>query len=246
MKISFSKINPGGNITALVKGTYNPMQRKKISRALMKHDVSIEQVGFWNTSRRLGVDAVLTMAGGEFCGNALRALGYLLHIQTQKKNIKLISAGLPTVFPVQAAMQTSSVSLPLALFSVKGGVCTLPGISHIVTEENVPLSKIKKRFREEKIHTKKAAGVITYAKDATGHFVILPTVWVREINTLYKETACASGSLALAYVAYMRRGTRKTHILQPSGSLFATRVIKDSIVLSGPVLSIEEKELILK
>lgn len=68
MKIKYKIYNPSGNITALVIGDeYNNKEKELINNAIMKEKPEIEQVGFVSTEYRK-----LTMAGGEFCGNATR------------------------------------------------------------------------------------------------------------------------------------------------------------------------------
>ena len=67
-------LNPGGNITALIKGIpASLLQRKLVNDAVMKRFPKVEQVGFYTFS-----PPRLQMAGGEFCGNATRCLAYLL------------------------------------------------------------------------------------------------------------------------------------------------------------------------
>ena len=64
--------SPGGNDTALVlKGVKNSKTRKIISDKIMEENLNIEQVGFIDTDSNK-----LTMAGGEFCGNATRCAIY--------------------------------------------------------------------------------------------------------------------------------------------------------------------------
>ncbi len=66
-------LNPGGNITALIKRIPASLPlRKLINDAVMKQFPEVEQVGFYTKQARL------QMAGGEFCGNATRCLAYLL------------------------------------------------------------------------------------------------------------------------------------------------------------------------
>ena len=65
-KLSYKILNPGGNITALVKGSdYSTNQKKLINKLIMSKYSQVEQVGFLsNRIKRL------EMAGGEFCMNA--------------------------------------------------------------------------------------------------------------------------------------------------------------------------------
>lgn len=66
-----------------------------------------------------------------------------------------------------------------------------------------------------------AAGVM-FVKKQNGVISINPVVWVRDIKTLFYETACASGTTAVA-LAEAIRSKRKSRamfsVLQPSGKL---------------------------
>ena len=71
-KIEYKILNPGGNKTALVKGTnFTDKQKCLINRLIMEKYLDVEQVGFLsNETNRL------EMAGGEFCANATRCAIY--------------------------------------------------------------------------------------------------------------------------------------------------------------------------
>jgi diaminopimelate epimerase len=72
-KINLTILNPGGNITVLVEGTNRSLnERKMINDKIMAKFSEIEQVGFIDYS-----PTRLVMAGGEFCGNALRCAAFL-------------------------------------------------------------------------------------------------------------------------------------------------------------------------
>ena len=72
-KINLTILNPGGNITALVKGTNrSPAERRIINDKIMTEFPKVEQVGFIDYS-----PTRLVMAGGEFCGNATRCAAFL-------------------------------------------------------------------------------------------------------------------------------------------------------------------------
>jgi histidine racemase len=56
---------------------------------------------------------------------------------------------------------------------------------------------------------------------------IEPIVYVRDINTLFYETACGSGSTAVALVESLKTKNNKTEldVLQPSGKLISVKVL---------------------
>ena len=78
MDIRYQIFDPSGNITALVEGDrFTPEERIRINDAIMAKHADVEQVGFLSTGT-----PEMTMAGGEFCGNATRSsiLAYLLQL----------------------------------------------------------------------------------------------------------------------------------------------------------------------
>ncbi|MDR0879778.1 MAG: hypothetical protein LBN09_03630 [Clostridioides sp.] len=56
-----------------------------------------------------------------------------------------------------------------------------------------------------------------------------PVVWVKKIDTLFYETACSSGSIAVAiYKSFVENSSQKLNILQPSGQwIMAETELKD-------------------
>lgn len=86
-----------------------------------------------------------------------------------------------------------------------------------------------------------AAGVM-FVNKKNGVISIDPVVWVRDIQTLFYETACASGTTAAAIVETLKRkrNINSFPILQPSGaSLLATVRLSKNLIsfaeIGGPV-----------
>lgn len=80
MELAFSKVSPGGNLTILIWDIVPREQHAFIANILMdnqKH-LGAEQVGYIEHSTNPKALAHLQMMGGEFCGNATRALAYML------------------------------------------------------------------------------------------------------------------------------------------------------------------------
>jgi diaminopimelate epimerase len=70
--------NPSGNITLLVTTPVHISNRPEFAQRLMQDkNLRAEQIGFI-TKPIFGGEGRLEMAGGEFCGNALRCYGLLL------------------------------------------------------------------------------------------------------------------------------------------------------------------------
>ena len=70
MNISYTKIDPAGNITVIVDSFVPREQQSRVAAELMKRDVTVEQVGFLEKPDDPCCAVRLQMMGGEFCGNA--------------------------------------------------------------------------------------------------------------------------------------------------------------------------------
>lgn len=78
-RLSFVKMNPAGNTTLLVTDAVPRAQHMELARLFMGPAfLAVEQVGYVERPRDSRAVARLQMMGGEFCGNASRALAALL------------------------------------------------------------------------------------------------------------------------------------------------------------------------
>ena len=241
--INYFEVNPGGNTTAIVRGIFTTKRRKVIARRILSTNKKIEQVGFWMPASSKRAVARLEMAGGEFCGNATRSLATLLN---KKGSFWLETSGLDELVRVQASSKSASVVLSIKTFRLKDNTCTLPGITHILKADRFNRQEAKRLLRSKALLQKRAAGVIGYKKLRSDLYEILPVVWVRDIATLIAETACASGTLALAYLLWQSDGITSIRIKQPSGAIFTVRIKGDSLMLKGPIRGISKKTLELR
>ena len=239
-KMKYFVVNPGGNITAIVPGIFSVQKREQIALLVLKKNKRIEQVGFWMPVKSNKSVARLEMAGGEFCGNATRSLAALL---ARKKPFFLEVSGLPQAVKVRALKKRSTVSLPLKGFQLNNGICRLPGITHILEPNEVSRTAAKMLLRSSNLLKEKASGVIGYQKLSSGFYEITPVVWVRDISTLYAETACASGTAALAYYFWKFNGITNLRVKQPSGTIFNTKVKNGLLTVGGPILKISKETL---
>lgn len=247
MKIKYHKVNPGGNITAIVIGKFTKNKKIKIAREILKNELTIEQVGFWVRPKNRKSDARLEMAGGEFCGNALRCLGALLALQDRIRETFLVeSSGTNDTLKVKVRRNKSVIEFPIEGIKYANNICELPGIIHFLTEDKFKKSGVKKQLKEKGLLTKQAAGVMSYEKEAYNKYRLTPTVWVNKARTLYEETACASGTIALSYMLYSKYKLKKIKIIQPSGACFDIEISGKIIKLSGPIVGVAKKEINLK
>lgn len=221
---------PGGNATALVFGLENNIQlRKSINDGIMKKFSFIEQVGFVSTDI---TEPQLVMAGGEFCGNATRCAAWHflkgtpgeLSISVSGVSRKL-KAGVTKEFDAWAEMPVCNelrniVEIEEGFFLVK-----LEGIVHIVIMPEKSKhylnmgdfkSSAKSILAKYQLLDATAAGVIFLEKESSV-FKIHPCVHVLDVNTLFYETACGTGTIAVGLaIAKLESGTIEIPILQPS------------------------------
>jgi diaminopimelate epimerase len=258
MNIQYAIISPGGNDTALVQGIFNPAVKKIINDKIMQKYPNVEQVGFYQSNNK---SIRLDMAGGEFCGNATRSLAYLLLAQKEGLvNIsvsgtdKLLSAGVKNGYSFsQIPLKENNLieKIDKNIWKV-----SLDGITHLVvykktakaeleTMKNDGMQLLKKTKLDQ---TEKAAGVMYVMED----FKIIPIVWVRDIQTLFLETACGSGTAAVGIVQLVKQNKERllTTLIQPSNNFITTMTMKKnnnyySEIYGTTEIVMSRKELII-
>ena len=232
-KIEYKVLNPGGNKTALVKGTnFTDKQKCLINRLIMEKHSEVEQVGFLsNETNRL------EMAGGEFCINATRCAVYE-YSEKNKDSIEISVSGTNKSL-IGRVLNDKKVEIKLdisknieELIEVQNDftIVKIDGILIAIFDEEQSKEYIRKlRGNEEKakkelkefmsksIHTtEKAIGIMLLEK-ILDKIKINPVVWVKDIDTVFYETACGSGSLATAIYNYYNCKEEILELIQPSG-----------------------------
>ncbi|HEX8965259.1 MAG TPA: hypothetical protein VF820_02415, partial [Patescibacteria group bacterium] len=217
-KITANIISPGGNNTALIEGLFSPSERKQINKKIMQIYPTVEQIGFYRYDEEKNL-ANLEMAGGEFCGNACRSLAYLLIKSTYGK-LKIKSSGTNQIIKAGMNKGYSYTQIPVNnLFEnikkINKNIwqVTLEGITHLILYEKSPIIDINgiKKFGMDLLNktklseTEKAAGVMIVTEDRK----LFPVVWVRDIQTLFLETSCASGTSAIAALELYKNKYKK-------------------------------------
>jgi diaminopimelate epimerase len=227
--------NPSGNITAIV---FDPTPRENmrdVGAIIQSSYPHVEQVLF---VEKKGSKIHGQMAGGEFCGNAARALGYVLaNGKDSQQTFTMSGVSAPVTVDVSKGRATLTTRMALKREEIdfegaKVPVVHLEGISHAIMLPEHPLFSFLKRYAERpdrwetvahvledlSIKNKPASGLIFAEQNGNGTS-ITPYVYVSAINTLYPEMACASGSVAAAFAlgkgVTLRNGVS---IHQPSGN----------------------------
>ncbi len=247
-KYSYYLVNPGGNVTALVYGNYTSEIRQKISHMLFKkHGKDLEQVGFfWNSTKPMSV--CLAMAGDEFCGNAIRSLAFLYGKKNNIKNVSVVLPGMKKQYVCIIAKNQSTLVVPrqdcVVLSDQYPSVC-LPGISHTVA-----ISKTFKTVTQtiKKIITtssEPASGFMSAKYIKNGMYELRPYVFVKKLKTFFQESACASGTVAVAVSLYEKTKKKTFRIAQPSGSIYSVKIDNknNQILLTGPILSVSQDSI---
>ena len=153
MEYSYYKIDPTGNITAIVETLAERNKQSRIAGLIMAADTTIEQVGFLEKPQ--GEAAVrLQMMGGEFCGNASISAAALMACKSgiDSGNITLEVSGAdePLCVKVQKLCDNiflGTVAMPLpvgietaSFGSLKLPVVRFPGISHVICDSSLSVS----------------------------------------------------------------------------------------------------------
>ena len=232
-EIKYKVLNPGGNKTALISGSeYTDNQKKLINKVIMEKNPQVEQVGFLSNKINR-----LEMAGGEFCINAARCAIWE-YLGGKQGEIHLTVSGTNKMI-LGKVLNDKKVEIQLDigknindLYEIKNDFTCIKidGILIAILDEEKSKTYIQKlKENEEKTKNElkqlmiteldsdeKAIGIILLEK-ISGKIKINPIVWVKEINTVFYETACGSGSLGTAIYNYLKNKDKKIELIQPSG-----------------------------
>lgn len=275
MKLNFIKVNPTENMTVFVLDALPRTEYFEIANKIMNYNnIYAEQVGFIERPvlKNSNASARLQMMGGEFCGNASRALaavavnrGYPNITEEKGKYVvPLEVSGVEVVIycevepqdsnayevavkmPLQRSMREIEVEYKEKVY--QGIIVELYGISHAVffTEDK----SLKEEFFQK---VKNEIGDFDY--DAFGVMFfnererfMTPLVYVKETDSLIWERSCGTGTVALGVVlSYLNKSNVDMNITQPGGQV---RIITEweesrvsSIILKGMVYIVAEGAL---
>lgn len=236
-EFSYYLYSPCGNDTALVEGDNIDEQTKKIlNDKIMSTHSNIEQVGFISLDK-----FKIDMAGGEFCGNAARSAAYHYlkgnkgEIRINVSNKMVMNAGVDE--NKRAWSEIPLYSGKNFINAIDNGIyeIIMNGIKYIILEKDVSKQYLldKKNIKanamnilkEYKIRDSEAIGVV-FIEDVKEKIKIHPVVWVKSINTLFYETACGSGTTAVAILQAVKNNkSQNLDIIQPSNQVITARII---------------------
>ena len=262
--ITYRLFNPTGNITALTEDAVAPEEYAAVARQILADCPRAEQVGFVAESGG-DADIRLEMAGGEFCGNAslCAAVWYALrHPGVSTVGVKC--SGSEEIIPVVltpeadgsfiAAADIPGVSEPEPHKLFLNGralslpVVRLPGITHIIYPcelkgDTAPLNPAELLPPWcEKLQTP-CLGLMLWDEGAGR---LLPYVYVRAVQSLFRENSCASGTAAVGrYAAWRRQAAVELSLREPGGTLGVQASPLTAPRLTGRVRPEETRRLCL-
>ena len=262
MKLNFVKVNPVENMTIFVMDHVDSSHHMIVANRLMEYsNIHGEQVGFIENPRTLKGKALntlrLQMMGGEFCGNATRALAALMvHLKSNSVsendnifNVTLEVSGSKELIHCQVRVvdkensyyskvdmplpeRVSDTARPIGKKMVKMIRVDFPGITHFIVETD-EVEDREDFFNEIKKSMLKekydAFGIMFY----DSHTCFLnPLVYVKATDSKYWEKSCASGTSALGIALSKNRNSSISEkIKQPGGELEVDVVLNEGNIL---------------
>ncbi len=252
MNIKYYVVSSSGNITALITTEVPQSKYKSICKAIMESDVNIEQVGFVDFSNEV---IELNMSGGEFCGNAtLSALALASDLKNITADFSIKVSGSGEVLKGKSSKNGDSYyaeclipyknNIGTVKLLLNGGeksfpIIKLDGISHIIVPfdfDREYAEKLIKNYANE--NNLSALGIMFYDEAESR---LVPLVYVRNIDTLFYEKSCASGSCAVAIYNSLKakKGTELT-LSQPGGVISVSTDCKAGYVALSNKIIIEK------
>jgi len=275
MKLNFIKVNPSQNMTVFVVDALPREKYFEIANKIMNYNnIHAEQVGFIERPENLQSEAStrLQMMGGEFCGNALRALaavavqrGYEnITDKDGKYRVPLEASGIEGLIYCLVEQKSSNgyeVSLEMPQYksisnieleykdkSYNGTIVNLSGISHAVffTDDKSLDEDFFEAVRSAiKDFDYDAFGIMFY--DEMEEFM-RPLVYVKDMDSLIWERSCGTGTVALGVVlSYLGKQSVYKNVNQPGGQMQIKTVWKEneleSTILKGMVYIVAEGQV---
>ncbi len=265
-RVNFVKMNPAGNTTLLVTDVVPREQHMELARLLMGPTfLAVEQVGYVEQAEDSRAAARLQMMGGEFCGNASRALAALLVERGapavskrtgtgtgDRWSLKLEVSGSTELLEARVrslgrARWWTEISVPVPLrMEVEAEYVrvVMSGIEHLVVEGvDASLASYRRLVKTGAFSPDvEARGVMFWDPRANR---LTPLVVVGDGEPIW-ESSCGSGSLALACRLALTEGGSIDDLCihQPGGELVVDVDISEGrirrAVLKGAVDKVAE------
>ena len=241
-ELRFVKMNPSGNTTLLILDHVSRERQPAAAAILATPEyLAVDQVGYLEEPKDAGAKVRLQMMGGEFCGNATRAVAAYLLARgdvSGKEEIMLEVSGSDTLVEARAERRSdrqwwteAAVPVPQAVRTEEisfGGstiaavYVTFPGIDHLVLEGIEPSFEAYAELdRRGFLPRGEAARGVMFWNRKAGTLTPLVAVGTGEP---IREGSCGSGSVAVAAAMALASG-RSVHdmtLRQPLGEILVT------------------------
>lgn len=251
--LEWIRVNSAGNITCLVTTKVNRNVYKEIAdRLFAVPGQDFEQVGF------IIDEITMEMAGLEFCGNASRSFALwsarergLEGEHTLSVNVSGVIKPFEVLVNTKTGFTRATMPLPKNIEIIaEGGKENLPkmlkvdlgGIMHFVV--------LDVEYSDVIFESIKAYGMLRFQPSALGVMFVdsktynmVPVVYVKEVDTVYHEGSCGSGTvaaiIALEKMIDLEEDIFQCDIIQPRGEISATLYKKENnivkITIEGPI-----------
>ena len=243
--------NPTGNITALVDSFVPEFNQPNIASEILDAEPSCEQVGFLSEGIN-GADITLRMAGGEFCGNATMCTAVYYCEKTgikdgEEREVLVNVTGTKELVPVKVSLHNGlykgTVKMP-GVIRIKEEilpfeghnyiypVVSFAGISHIVADDSMPIYMAENAIKVwcDKLGCD-GLGIMILSGDKSR---LQPLVYVKNPETLYWESSCASGTTAVgAYFSKAENKDIEYTFTEPGGRLSVKAFRNGDLYLTG-------------
>lgn len=256
---------PSGNTTAIIMDQMLDADRETLNQQVMDAwkkenpgQPEIEQCCFVTLPKDKAAVARVEMFGGEFCGNATRSVIALV-TKGQDYTGKIEVSGVDRLLDFSVKDGIVDLQMPVPEEDVtqtvgEGTLVKLDGITHLVVTDPTMLDSSTPRAVLEKLLTDNAYGLAD--QPAVGVSYYDPetkksdyAVWVREVKTIFDETACGSGtcSIGIALASTANQGV-ELEVIQPSDEIIKTTAQIDpsgkvSSRISGEVTMLYDGQL---
>lgn len=235
-KLNILTANPAGNKTIFVLDHFERTDYKDIAdKLLANQEIAAEQVGFIIPATGLEPGR-MEMCGQEFCGNASRSYAlYLAKILgvNGPGSVSIRVSGVDEELEVEVDTSSNytkiSMPVPAEIVSFPLNSCQdaqlviFNGILHLVVfDQPATLDFFKDSISSiQEQYSVPAIGVMFYDTLSSS---LTPVVWVRDVESIYFEGSCASGSVATSAVLSknFNDGTYTFILQQPKGILEIT------------------------
>lgn len=273
MRVVLKMADPAGNRTAIVRSEVPKEKRAALAgRIMAMAELDAEQVGYEcppQDPRSLGR---LEMMGGEFCGNAARSFGFLRCLEEGRSagQIELSGTDGPLAVHCSAAEGTAWTQMPIpreifiwdgqrelhgetaagllaagpSLFGPGTGrypVVVSRGITHLIALDQEKDEELVRQMIARFGQCYDAFGV-QFLKEEE----MTPAVYVRGTNSLFYESSCGSGSLAVAWCLSAIEGTLdgdNLYTFREPGGTMVVSVSERECAIGGPVTLEETLEI---